>query len=110
LLSTVGLRSVLGKMTQKITSVGSILGQLKNLSGIYKQLPIDYKRASLEFAWAVIRKCPDQLPFVLPYVLMGYHYYRFTFEHVVPGLSSLIEKPESTNEQESKVLTQVSAA
>jgi radical SAM superfamily enzyme YgiQ (UPF0313 family) len=110
LLSTVGLRSVLGKMTQKITSVESILGQLKNLSGIYKQLPIDYKRASLEFAWAVIRKCPDQLPFVLPYVLMGYHYYRFTFEQVVPGLSSLIEKPESTNKQESKILTQVSAA
>jgi hypothetical protein len=41
---------------------------------------------------------------------MGYHYYRFTFEHVVPGLSSLTEKPESMNEQESEILMQISAA
>jgi Fe-S oxidoreductase len=105
-LCTLGIRDIVGKIITKKTSVGSLIGQIRSLSSLYKEIPINYKMASREFARAVMRKCPDQIPWIPHYFMMGYHYYRFTFEHVIPGLSALIEKLPPADEQEGKVITQ----
>jgi hypothetical protein len=41
-----------------------------------------------------MRKYPDQAPFILHFITLGYHYYMFTFDHVVPGLTELLKKED----------------
>jgi len=86
------------------------LGPLTALRDMFSQFPPEYKKASLDFTWKVIKRCPDQIPFILPFILMGFHYYLFTFEHVVPELSSSLKRlAEERNDQDSG-LTPVPAA
>ena len=56
---------------------------------LFRQLPPGFKRDSVRFAWRVLRHCPDQTRFILPFILMGFHFFMFTFDHAVPELSSL---------------------
>ncbi len=58
------------------------------LQRFLRQLPEDFKRDSLKFVWRVLRHCPDQIPFVLPFIFMGFHFFMFTFDHALPELSS----------------------
>ena len=44
----------------------------------------------LRFAWNILRKCPDQLPWLTECFFVGYHFYRFTFDYAVPRLTALI--------------------
>jgi hypothetical protein len=41
-----------------------------------------------------MRKYPDQAPFIPHFITLGYHYYMFTFDHVVPGLTELLKKED----------------
>ena len=59
---------------------------LKSLHQLFRQLPWDFRRDSVHFAWRVFRHCPDQTPFILPFILMGFHLFMFTFDHAVPEL------------------------
>ncbi len=49
------------------------------------KLPDEFKKATRRFIWQVLRKCPYQAMWIIPYVLMGIHYYRFTFEDLLPA-------------------------
>jgi radical SAM superfamily enzyme YgiQ (UPF0313 family) len=98
-LGNVGL-SFLLKRADEGKTLRSFVSQLKSLHDTFSRLPTEYKRASLDFTWSVIKRCPDQIPFILPFILMGFHYYMFTFEHVVPELSSLLKRlTEEWNEK-----------
>jgi radical SAM superfamily enzyme YgiQ (UPF0313 family) len=65
---------------------------LVQLLKAYAKIPGLYYRAGFKFAWDVIRKCPDQLPWLPLSLFMGYHYYQFTHDHAVPGLTKLLEQ------------------
>jgi radical SAM superfamily enzyme YgiQ (UPF0313 family) len=65
----------------------------------FKQVPFNYYRAWLILAWNMLRKCPDQLPWLMECFFVGYHFYRFTFDYAVPGLTDLIAQKESAERQ-----------
>ncbi|MGH8644839.1 MAG: radical SAM protein [Gammaproteobacteria bacterium] len=77
--------------TQGPTAHGWI-HSLGPLHRFLRQLPTDFKRESLKFAWRVLRHCPDQIPFVVPFILMGFHFFMFTFDHALPELSSSLRQ------------------
>ena len=93
----------------KRRTLRSFLRQLGSFYRILRRLPVHYKRASLSFAWKVIIKCPDQMPFILPFILMGFHYYMFTFAHMLPELSASIKRLAAERDASAK-LTQRPAA
>jgi radical SAM superfamily enzyme YgiQ (UPF0313 family) len=57
-------------------------------------IPFTYYTAYLKFAWNVLRRCPDQLPWTMEIFFEGYHFYMFTFDHALPGLSAFIQHSE----------------
>ena len=107
-LAQVGL-SFLLHGRDKTPTLRSFLGQLGSFYRILRRLPVPYKRASLSFAWKVMIKCPDQMPFILPFILMGFHYYMFTFAHMLPELSASIKRLAAEHDASDK-LTQRPAA
>ena len=44
----------------------------------------DYRREALRFMGIMIRECPEYFQQSLDYLVMGYHYYKFTRDTVVP--------------------------
>jgi radical SAM superfamily enzyme YgiQ (UPF0313 family) len=67
------------------------------LSRLFKGLSAEYKRQSVKFMWSVLKHCPDQFPRAIPCILMGVHYSRFSFEHVLPELEdTLAHLPEES--------------
>jgi hypothetical protein len=69
----------------------------------FKGLSADYKRESVKFMWSVVEHCPDQFPRVIPFILMGVHYSKFSFEHVLPKLDKTLAElaRESTRRDQS---------
>ncbi|MGH8580629.1 MAG: DUF4070 domain-containing protein, partial [Gammaproteobacteria bacterium] len=105
-LGKVGLGFLL-KGTRKGKAFRSSLGQLNSLHDLFRRFPPEYKKASLDFTWNVIKRCPDQIPFILPFIFMGFHYYLFTFEQVVPELSSLLRRLAAERNEQERTLTPV---
>jgi radical SAM superfamily enzyme YgiQ (UPF0313 family) len=68
-------------------SFAQMVTQYRSLS----KIPFTYYTAYSKFAWNVLRRCPDQLPWTIEAFFFGYHFYRFTFDHAVPGLSAFIQ-------------------
>jgi radical SAM superfamily enzyme YgiQ (UPF0313 family) len=60
----------------------SIAARLKIVARSIRALPRDYRRESLRFLWGTLKSRPSQLFYALGFVVMGIHFYRFTFEHV----------------------------
>jgi radical SAM superfamily enzyme YgiQ (UPF0313 family) len=91
-----------GFTTKKIQNQSGILARLKFLCDVFRQLPADYKREALKFIWAVLKRCPDQLPRSVPAIFSGVHFYRFSFENVLPELDMKLAQliPESTKKDE----------
>lgn len=73
-------------------STFSITARLRILGRCFGELPRPYRRESLRFLWATLRSRPRQLRYALGFVVMGLHFYRFTFEHVRGQLAARIEK------------------
>jgi len=44
----------------------------------------EYRREALRFMGKIVRECPEYFQQSLDYLVMGYHYYRFTRDTVVP--------------------------
>ncbi len=101
LLSAFGVRNIVTKIIKKQTSVPALLAQYKRQRQIYREFPSEFKLASRRFTREVMKKCPDHIPFIPHFITMGYHYYMFTFDHVAPGLTTLLEK-ELAQAQEQK--------
>ncbi len=76
----------------------SAISKLKYLNQKLSELPVEFKNEAKRFAWQVLKTCPHQIRWVMPYLLMGSHYYLFTFEHVLPknNVQLLKEEPELT--------------
>ena len=64
------------------------VARLRVMLRAFRQLPEEYKRASLRFIWALLKKRPDQFANSLNTLFVGVHLYRFTFEHVLPELDA----------------------
>jgi len=69
-----------------------VIESLARMVAALRQLPWSYLREFLRFAWRTYKDRPDQFIRVLPYAMLGVHYYRFTFENIVPDLSKLIDR------------------
>ena len=110
LLNFSGVRNIASKISTRQTSMRSMRGRLGTQLKHYREIPSVYRKASLRFAWDVIKRCPDQFPFVIHYITLGYHYYRFTFDHVVPGLTESIRNDVIIREQENAALEERPAA
>jgi radical SAM superfamily enzyme YgiQ (UPF0313 family) len=79
---------------------GGLLTKLTFLYRFFKGVSAEYKRESVKFMWAVLKHCPDQFPRVMPFILMGVHYSRFSFEHVLPELDkTLAQLPKEMTEK-----------
>ena len=53
---------------------------------LYRGLPGEFRKPLVRFLREVIRTCPEMLPQSLPFLCMGYHYFRYTAEYVVPKI------------------------
>jgi len=78
----------------------SLWAKLNSFRELMQQLPGEYRKESKRFAWQILRKCPEHFPRALGYMLMGYHYYRFTIENMLPELDGALAKlPTDTTQK-----------
>ncbi|MBI4591164.1 MAG: DUF4070 domain-containing protein [Candidatus Rokubacteria bacterium] len=93
-LGTLALKNFTGSRGMGLFGFGA----WRFLRDLLGQLPAEYRRESLRFAWQVLRKCPDHLPYMLLFIITGVHHYRFTFEHTLPDIKMEQERglPERT--------------
>ena len=89
----------LGRLPGPVPQIGtihrprqSLWGKLKPVFHLLRQLPREYRRESMRFLWAVLRRCPDRLAPAVIDVFSGLHFYRFTFEHVAPQLEERVQQ------------------
>ncbi len=108
-LTASGVRNLVSKWVNGKISLRTMWRQYQQQKIIYKQFPEDYKKASQEFSRRVMREYPDQIPFIMHYITLGYHYYMFTFDHAAPGLTKLLADEELIA-QESELERKASAA
>lgn len=73
-------------VTTKKHKHGGLLERLRFLRTAYKRMPAAYRREAVKCLWTVLTKRPDQLERALGAVLIGTHFYTFTFEYVLPEL------------------------
>jgi radical SAM superfamily enzyme YgiQ (UPF0313 family) len=84
------------RRAKKLRMSVSLLESLGHFLRALRKLPWSYLQEALRLAWKTYRNRPDQLFRVLPYAMLGVHYYRYTFETIVPDLTRMIDKlPES---------------
>lgn len=62
------------------------------LVDFFRGLPADYRSAALRFLGGVARTAPEHLPRALTFAVLGAHFHRFTYEHVLPGLDREIAR------------------
>lgn len=66
----------------------SLRATIRYFMGVYRGLPLEFRKPLMRFLREVIRTCPEQLPQSLPFLCMGYHYFRYTAEYVVPKIDA----------------------
>ena len=69
-----------------------------NLVRALRKLPLSYLWELFCFAWKTYKNRPDQFVRVLPYALMGVHYYRYTFENIIPDLARIVDRLSKADE------------
>jgi radical SAM superfamily enzyme YgiQ (UPF0313 family) len=109
MLNAFGIRNLFSKLWKRKITLRKIRMQYREQRRIMNQFPEAYQRASRRFTRYVIRHHPDQSPFIPHYITMGYHYYMFTFDHVVPALSRMVQE-EAALEKHGESLRKASAA
>jgi hypothetical protein len=78
---------VLGSGTQ---AQGKALPQMSGRARVtalirfLREVEPEYRREALRFMGAMMRECPEYFQQSLDYLVMGYHYYKFTRDTVVP--------------------------
>jgi radical SAM superfamily enzyme YgiQ (UPF0313 family) len=89
-----GVRNLFSKWMSGQITLASIQSQYRQQKSVMAIFPEHYKRASRVFTRRVMREYPDQIPFIMHYITLGYHYHMFTFDHAVPGLTKLLQEEE----------------
>ena len=69
----------------------SFPGQVKALTHFVWNLPPAYRHHALEFLIALMRRCPERLPGAMLFIFTGAHFYRYTYDHVIPKIDSRME-------------------
>jgi hypothetical protein len=67
---------------------------------ILMRMPPEFRRSALREAFRAAWLCPQQLGELMKHWVAGYHFARFTFEDVVPELTSMLSRmpPSPTGE------------
>jgi radical SAM superfamily enzyme YgiQ (UPF0313 family) len=91
---------MLRDLAQRRRKQGGILVRAKLLRQAFSQLPVEYKQEAWRLIWAILRKRPDQLPRALAHVFVGIHFYRFSFESVLPELDLRLAQLTAESAQE----------
>ncbi len=91
-----------GRTTRSRTRGVEFLARLGGLLRFLTRIPAEYRWPAATFAWAVLRKAPDQFPGVLLFIFMGVHLCRFSAEDVLPqverALGRLLAEGMATHE------------
>ena len=86
--------------TDAIPVIGA-LRYIVRTTRAFARFPPAYQRQCRRFLVQVLRHTPESLPVAFYFVMAGYHYYRFTFEDVVPDLQRLLaEEPAPSGASE----------
>lgn len=75
----------------------SLRAALQFVIELYRGLPREFRKPMVRFLREVIRTCPEHLPQTLPFLCMGYHYFRYTAEYVVPKIDEARGRLRVTN-------------
>jgi radical SAM superfamily enzyme YgiQ (UPF0313 family) len=89
-----GVRNLVSKWMSGQLTLATMRSQYRQQRAIIDSFPEHYKKASQAFTRRVMREHPDQIPFIMHYITLGYHYYMFTFDHAVPGLTKLLAEED----------------
>jgi len=69
----------------------SRLGQIRLLVRAFRKFPRAYRRHCYRFLFDVLRYAFERIPVALFQAMVGYHYYRFTVEDVLPALQKRVD-------------------
>jgi radical SAM superfamily enzyme YgiQ (UPF0313 family) len=69
----------------------SLAGQVKALARFARGLPPAYSRQALRFLLAVTGRLPERLPGAILFLFTGAHFYRYTYEHMIPKIDARIQ-------------------
>lgn len=65
--------------------------QIKALGRFFKNLPPLYRFHALGFLIRIMKKYPERLPGAILYVFAGAHFYRYTYDRVVPRIDGVLK-------------------
>ena len=69
----------------------SRFGQMRVLGRFFKNLPPLYRFHAFGFLMRILKKYPERLPGAILYVFTGAHFYRYTYDHVVPRIDGVLK-------------------
>ena len=72
----------------------SFLAPVTALWRFFAALPPSFRWQSIVFALRVACSVPDRWPWIFHFIAMGYHYHRFTYENMLPGLDEAIAEAD----------------
>lgn len=72
----------------------SKIGQIRLLVHAFRSFPKAYRRHSYRFLLNVLFSAFERFPVALFQAMLGYHYYRFTFEDVLPAIQARLASIE----------------
>jgi hypothetical protein len=78
----------------------SMFAILRFFVNLYRSFSPEFRKPLKRFLWQVLWRRPEQFPLTPSFILMGYHCYRFTQEHVVPMIEHALIQPDSEQELE----------
>jgi hypothetical protein len=69
---------------------------LRFLIKLYWSFPPPFRKPLGHFLWQVLRRCPEQLPRSLSFIMMAYHCYRYTAEYILPRIDEGLAQLRAT--------------
>jgi len=69
--------------------------RIKLLLPLLKKFPLGYRLEASKFAFRVIIERPEHLGRAIDLIVIGYHYYMFTFKHVLPEIEMSLQDKET---------------
>jgi radical SAM superfamily enzyme YgiQ (UPF0313 family) len=76
---------------KRAAALSGALFQLRALWRMLRQMPAPYRWPAAWFALRVLLERPQQFGRATDLIVIGYHYYMFTFRHVLPEVARAVE-------------------
>jgi radical SAM superfamily enzyme YgiQ (UPF0313 family) len=70
---------------------GSRFAPMRALGRFFKTLSPPYRAHALRFLIRILKKYPERLPGAILYVFTGAHFYRYTYDHLVPRIDGVLK-------------------